>query len=151
MATSTTDQVIATLNRLVETCKDGENGYQTAALCVTNVDLKALFESYSQQRGIYSSELQSEIMRLGGSPEKHGSIAGPVWRAWTNIKSLLSGGSEHAVIAECERGEDAAKEAYLGALKQTLPPHVQALIERQFAGIREANERVHALETVTSH
>jgi uncharacterized protein (TIGR02284 family) len=145
------DNVLATLNRLIETCKDGENGYRTAAKCVTNVDLKALFETYSQQRGVYASKLQGEVMGLGGSPEVHRSVAGPVWRAWTNLKSLLTGGSEHAVIAEVERGEDAAKESYQAALKQPLPPHVQALTERQFAGIREAHERIHALEAVTSH
>jgi uncharacterized protein (TIGR02284 family) len=148
--TATNSEVIRVLNTLIETCKDGQNGYQTAAKCVTNMDLKALFDSYAQQRRYYTVELQSEVQRLGGNPEKHGTFAGPVWRAWTNMKSLLSDGSEHAVIAECERGEDAAKERYEGALKAILPAHVHALIERQLASIREAHDRVHALELATA-
>jgi uncharacterized protein (TIGR02284 family) len=147
---ATHDNVIEKLNDLIEVCKDGENGYQTAANCVTNADLKSLFQSYARQRGTYASELQAEVMRLGGEPEKHGNFAGPMWRTWTNVKSLLSGGSEHAVISACERGEDAAQASYQDALKTSLPPHIHALIERQLAGIREAHERVRALELATA-
>jgi uncharacterized protein (TIGR02284 family) len=143
--------LIATLNGLIQACKDGQNGYQTAAGLVSNADLKTLFESYAQQRGQYAAELQSEVQRLGGQPAIHGSLSGPAWRAWTNVKSVLSGDSEHAVIAECERGEDAARDAYQDALKNDLPAHVQALLERQLAGIKEAHERVRALETATAH
>ena len=149
--TATNQEVVSTLNTLIETCKDGQNGYQNAAGCVTDPDLRALLRSYAQQRERYAAELQSEVLRLGGNPQKHGSIAGPARRAWTNIKSLLSGGNEHAVIVECERGEDAAREQYVAALKTDLPAHVHALIERQLAGIREAHERVRALEPANTH
>jgi len=145
-----TEPVIVVLIRLIETCKDGVNGYQTAARCVTNPDLKALFRSYAQQRDRYAAELQNEVLRLAGTLEKRPSLSGSLWRAWTNIKSLLNGGSDHAVMAECERGEDAARGAYQEALTHPLPPHVHALIERQFAGIKEAHDRVHSLDAVVS-
>jgi uncharacterized protein (TIGR02284 family) len=148
---ATNNQAITTLNRLIETCKDGQKGYQTAAKSVSNVDLKALFASYAEQRAGYAAELQSDVMRLGGQPPEHGTLTGPVRRAWTNIKNIVSRGSEHAVIAECERSEDEAMERYLAAVKANLPPHVHALIERQLAGIREAHERVRALELATTH
>jgi uncharacterized protein (TIGR02284 family) len=45
-------------------------------------------------------------------------------RAWTNIKSAITGMSEHAVLAECERGEDVAKAAYETALQKSLPANV---------------------------
>jgi uncharacterized protein (TIGR02284 family) len=145
-------KVIATLNNLIETCKDGENGYQTAAHCVKNDDLKALFASYAKQRGLYAAELQGEVSRLGGDPEKTGSIAGALWRGWTNIKSAVTGGDEGAVIAECERGEDSAKKNYEEALHEGgLPADVQAMVERQYAGIKEAHDRIRALEVATSH
>src|SRR5262249_11558550 len=132
---SNTDEVISTLNDLIETCKDGENGYRTAAGSVKNADLQALFNSYAQQRGQFAAELQREVERLGGTPEKSGSVAGALWRGWTNIKSLVTGGSESAVIAECERGEDAAKKSYEQARKKFMPADVQAILERQYAGI----------------
>src|SRR3954447_12887265 len=112
MSTTPNRNVIAALNDLIETCKDGEEGYRTAEKCVHNEDVKKLFGSYSQQRARYAAELQSEVQRLGGTPEKTGSIAGALLRGWTNIKSAVTGGDEGAIIAECERGEDAAKASY---------------------------------------
>src|SRR5438128_2715118 len=38
--------IISTLNGLIETCKDAQNGFQTAADAVHNPDLKNLFRSY---------------------------------------------------------------------------------------------------------
>jgi uncharacterized protein (TIGR02284 family) len=146
------DTTVSVLNDLIQVCKDGHNGYQTATRCVTNTDLKALFKSYARQRTQYAAELQSEVRRLGGQPVNRGSLAGPAGRAWTNIRSLLCGDSEHAVFAVCERGEDSARDAYQDAVKShDLPAHVQALLERQLAGIKEAHERVRALETATAH
>ncbi len=143
------NQAIATLNGLIGICKDGGTGFQTAAKCVANRDLRNLFAAYARQRRQYAAELQVEVTRLGGSPAERGSWSAPVHRAWTNIKSLLGGGSESAVISECERGEDSARDAYADALRNPLPPHIHALLERQFAGIREAHARVRTLEEVT--
>lgn len=148
---TTQTQISSILNGLVQICKDGMNGYQTAAKCASNTDLKALFESYARQREQYATELQNEVQRLGKEPVNHGTLAGPAKRAWTNIKSMLSGDPEHAVIAECESAEDAARDAYHEALKNDLPAATQALLERQLAGIKEAHERIRALEAATAH
>src|SRR5437868_12560597 len=86
-----TRDLVSVVNNLIETCRDGEEGYQTAAKCVNNSDLKALFTSYSQQRAQFAAELQDEVRRLGGEPEKTGSIAGALHRGWTNIKSAVVG------------------------------------------------------------
>jgi uncharacterized protein (TIGR02284 family) len=107
------DEVIATLNELVETCKDGQDGFRTAAEGVKNAELATLFNTYSQQRGQFASELQNEVRRSGGDPEKTGSTAAALHRGWINIKSAVTGEDEGAVISECERGEDSAvKEAH---------------------------------------
>ncbi len=70
------DYVISTLNGLIETCKDGQQGFQTAAEAVKDSDLKTLFHSYAQERGRMVAELQAEVRSLGGDPEKSGSVAG---------------------------------------------------------------------------
>ncbi|HXG11514.1 MAG TPA: PA2169 family four-helix-bundle protein [Gemmataceae bacterium] len=147
---SNIDEVIAVLNNLIETCKDRQYGYQTAAEAVSDSQLKMLFQAYEKQSAQYAAELQNEVRRLGGDPEKEGSLAGWFLRGWMNVKAAVSGGDEGAVIAECERGEDAAKSNYENALKEFLPADVQALIQRQFAGIREGHDRMRALEVTTS-
>ena len=140
------DKVISTLNNLIETCKDGQNGFRTAADGVKNNELKTLFLTYSQQRAQFAGELQNEVRRLGGDPEKTGSVAATLHRGWINIKSAVTGEDEGAVISECERGEDAAVRNYEDALRDNLPGDVRSIIERQFSQVKEAHDRIRSLE-----
>jgi uncharacterized protein (TIGR02284 family) len=140
------DEVIATLNNLVETCKDGQNGFRTAAEGIKNSELTTLFNTYSQQRAQFAAELQSEVRRLGGEPEETGSTAAVVHRGWINIKSAVTGEDEAAVISECERGEDSAVEAYEEALETDLPNDVKVIVSRQFSQVKEAHDRIRSLE-----
>jgi uncharacterized protein (TIGR02284 family) len=98
-----------------------------------------------------AAELRAEVRRLGGDPEKRGSVAGALHRGWINIKNLVTGGDDAAIIAEAERGEDSAKRAYEDALKEPLPAGARELIEQQAAIVREAHDQVRALERATAH
>lgn len=140
------DNVISTLNGLIETCRDGQNGFQTAAEGVTNSELKTLFHGYAQQRAQFVGELQTEVRRLGGDPENMGSVAATLHRGWINIKSTVTGKDESAIIAECERGEDSAVSAYRDALDEDLPANIRTIVDRQYADIKQAHDRIRALE-----
>src|SRR5215813_3167800 len=111
------EELLECLNDLIQTCRDGEKGFQTAAEHVSDPDLKKLFNQYSVQRAQFASELQSEVRQLGGSPTTTGSVSGAFHRGWINIKSVVNGGSDDAILAECERGEDDAVENYQRVLK----------------------------------
>lgn len=144
------ENAISTLNNLIETCKDGQNGFQAAADGVKNSDLKTLFHTYSQQRAEFAGELQAEVRRLGGDPEQTGSIAASLHRGWIDIKSAVTGEDENAVISECERGEDSAVRNYEDALRdEDLPADIRSIVERQFAQVKEAHDRIRALERAT--
>ena len=143
------DNVISTLNNLIETCKDGQEGFRQAAEGVKNSELQTLFNTYAQQRAQFAAELQNEVLHLGGEPEKSGSTIGALHHGWINIKSALTGGDESAVISECERGEDSSVRRYEDALKGELPNDIRALVERQFAQVKEAHDRIRALERAT--
>lgn len=140
------DEVISTLNNLVETCKDGQNGFRTAAGGVKDTKLTTLFNTYSQQRGQFAAELQNEVRRLGGDPAETGSTAAVIHRGWMNIKSAVTGEDEGAIISECERGEDSAVKSYEEALKDNLPGDVKMLVELQFSQVKEAHDRIRLLE-----
>ena len=137
--------VIATLNDLLEISRDGEQGFRTCAEGVRSPNLKALFEAAARRCAEGAAELEAEIRGLGGEPAKGGSISGSMHRAWTNIKSAITGMNEHAVLAECERGEDAAKRAYEAALAEDLPPNVKAIVQRQYQGVKENHDRIRGL------
>lgn len=140
------DNAISTLNNLIETCKDGENGFRTAAGGVRNGELKTLFNLYAQQRAQFAAELQTEVRSLGGDPENTGSLAASLHRGWINIKSAVTGEDEGAVITECERGEDSAVKNYQEALEEDLPANVRSIIERQLIEVKEAHDRIRTLE-----
>src|ERR1700744_11744 len=101
------DETISTLNELIETLKDGQNGFSAAAADVKDSSVKTTFQKLAQERASLATELQSEVRKLGGDPEKSGSVAASMHRGWINIKSAL-GGCEKSILNEAERGEDVA-------------------------------------------
>ena len=140
------DKVISTLNRLIETVKDGEQGFKTAADGLTDAQTKSVFQQYSRDRAEMARELQAEVRKLGGDPDKGGSVSGTLHRGWINIKSAVTGKSDSSIIAEAERGEDVAKKEFQNALTESLPPSTFALVQQQSARVREAHDRVRAME-----
>jgi uncharacterized protein (TIGR02284 family) len=143
---ASTEQAVSTLNSLIETCRDGQDGFKTAAEGVNNAELKELFYSYSQQRAGFVGELQDEVRRLGGEPDTTGSVTASLHRGWMGLRAALTGGDEASVLAECERGEVAAMSNYRAAFNVDLPASVRQMVERQFAEIKEAHNHIRNLE-----
>jgi uncharacterized protein (TIGR02284 family) len=143
------DKAISVLNDLIETCKDGQEGFRTAAEAVKDSHLRTLFNEFSQQRAQFAGQLQAEVTLLGQDPEKSGSVSGSLHRGWINLKSAVTGGSDAAIISECERGEDSAKTAYKDALEENLPANIRSIVERQYMQVKETHDRVRSLEVKT--
>jgi uncharacterized protein (TIGR02284 family) len=144
------DDVVSTLNSLIETCKDGANGFRTAADGVEDASLKRLFSSYAEQRSQFAAELERLVTSLGADPADTGHVAGAMHRGWINLKAAITGKDDGAVISEAERGEDFAKERYQAALEKILPTDVRAAVERQYMQVKEAHDHVRALERTYS-
>jgi len=134
------------IDNLIETLNDGQEGFKKAAEGVTNPNLKSLFRDYSQQRSRFATALQSEARRQGEiDRETSSSATGALHRGGINLKSVVTGGDEHAILAECERGEDSAVEEYKQALADGLTPSTQELLSRQFVEIKAAHDRIKSL------
>lgn len=144
------DDTRSVLNDLIQTCKDGQQGFQEAANHVKDPTVRMLFLEYSQQRSKFAGELQQQVMSLGGDPQKSGSTMGALHRGWIDFKAKVTGQSDAAAIHEAESGEDAAVKAYQKALEKTLPNDVRDLIEQQYQSVRQAHARVRSLEVRTS-
>lgn len=144
------EDVISTLNNLIETCKDGQDGFKTAAEGVERSDLKSLFYELGQQRSQFAGELQTLVRELGGDPESTGSTTAALHRGWINIKSLITGKDETAILNEAERGEDIAKAAYEKATKEQLPSNVSTVVQQQSTQVKAAHDRVRDLRDAMS-
>ena len=92
-----------------------------------------------------TTELQAEVRRLGGDPERSGSMAGALHRGWLDIKSVVTGKDDHAILAEAERGEDVAKSTYESALNEALPASAETLVQQQAVKVRLAHDDVRSL------
>jgi uncharacterized protein (TIGR02284 family) len=135
--------IISTINNLIEALKDGQKGFKEAADAVNDPQLKSLFTEYSQQRARFATELQTEVRSIGEpEPETGGSAAGAMHRGWINLKSAITSNDESAVLTECERGEDAAVEAFEKAMRNDLPSPVRDVVSRQFSEIKSAHDRI---------
>lgn len=140
-----TDRTIDVINGLIETCEDGQHGFSVAAKDVKDADLRMLFERYSAQRAAFVQELRSLVRQLGGEAEDHGSAPGKLHRGWINLKAALSSHEAHAVLAECERGEDAAVKAYREALESLDDAVAREVVMRQYTQVQAAHDTVRDL------
>jgi uncharacterized protein (TIGR02284 family) len=144
-------EIISTLNSLIETLKDGQEGFKQAAEAVKDSNLKSLFAEFSLQRSRFAGELQAEARQFGESdPEDSSSTAGAMHRAWINLKSALTSGDDHAILAECERGEDSAIKEYKEALEdEDLAASVRGVVSRQYSEVKAAHDRIKQLRDTT--
>jgi uncharacterized protein (TIGR02284 family) len=134
------------LNNLIETLKDGEEGFRHAAEELQSPELKSVATEFSQQRAQFAGQLQSLAKSLGeSSPATGGSISGAVHRGWINLKSAISSHDNHAIMAEAERGEDIAVAAYRKALEAELPSNVRMVVQEQSTSVKAAHDRVKTL------
>src|SRR3954469_22333184 len=142
MNTNTT----STLNELIETLKEGQEGFRSAAEGAQSPDLKSLFNEYSNQRAQFAGQLQELAKSLGDSdPTDSPSLVSTLHRGWINIKAAVTGHDDHSILEEAERGEDVAKAAFDDALKADLPPGARQTVLTQAEAVRAAHDRVRDL------
>jgi uncharacterized protein (TIGR02284 family) len=82
---------------------------------------------------------------VGDESTDHGTVGGALHRAWINVKNTIFHGGRHEILAECERGDDAAVEVYREALAHELPMVVHAVIESQYDDVLRVHDRVKSL------
>ena len=139
------EEIVDTLNDLLESCRDGEYGFRECAEHARSEDIKVLLHRHSGECRAAGLELQTLIRQLGGKPDDGGSMAGALHRGWVSVRATLSAYSDQAMLNECERGEDAAVARYRKALKQNLPSSIRAVVERQARGAQRNHDQVKAL------
>jgi uncharacterized protein (TIGR02284 family) len=141
----TATNVRSTLESLIDICRDGSKGFEAAASAVKDPSLKAELMQYSMQRDEFALQLEDGITALGEQAWDHGSIAGSLHRAWIGVKGALTSHDAHAVLSECERGEDSAVETYQQAVSHDLPSAVRDMVELQYDAVRRVHDRIKSL------
>lgn len=133
------------LNDLILINNDRIAGYEKAIheLEENDADLKSLFQRMIDQSRQLRNALGTEVQVLGGTMAEGTMASGKIYRAWMDIKALFSGHDRHAILANCERGEDAAQKAYRTALEEEdVPAYLKELIIKQQQTLKYSHDEV---------
>src|SRR5258706_4293120 len=103
------NNAVSVVEALIETCKDGQKGYQDATSHVKRSDLKTYFNEQAMERGRFAQELQSELAKLGEPGKKVSrSVSGALHRASIDTKASLGGGDK-TILESLEKSEANSK------------------------------------------
>jgi uncharacterized protein (TIGR02284 family) len=139
------DDIIDTLNDLIETSKDGEYGFRASAEYVKDGALRQSFQRRADECRTAAAELQAIVASLGGKAEDGGTTGGALHRGWVAVKGTLAGYTDKAILEETESGEDSALESYRKALEADLTPDVRSVVERQYEGVKRNHVEIRRL------
>ena len=92
--TSSIEQQITILNGLIETTLDSAYGYKEAAGDAKNLAFKHLFEGRWLQRKQLTTELQSEVRSLGGTPDDDGTMLAAARCIFINLRNTMAGSDQ---------------------------------------------------------
>ena len=130
----------AILNHLIETCRDGEHGFEHAAGLVSDPAFKILFTGLAHRRAQLAAELLPHAQRFGGSEATEGTAAASLHRRWMDVVGSLGGQNDGAILAEARRGDTVTVAAFKDALNGVLPSSVRDLVERQYLEVRSSHD-----------
>jgi len=132
-------EISSVLNDLLETAKDGAEGFRRAAEEASDPSLKQLFTKYASQREGYALELQELMQENGSKPRESGHISATLHRGWLTVRERITEPDDKTLIDACESGEDIAMKKYGEAVKKALPRDIESLVQRQYLGVKEAH------------
>ena len=130
--------------------RDAEQGFRGAAHAVNDAETKLMFEQYAAEHARFATELQDAVRALGFDPIDPQGVGGMVRASWMSLKGILTGHDVHAILVEAERAEDSSLKTYRVALSKTLTPEIALIMQRQFAEIQVAHDRIQALSKATA-
>jgi uncharacterized protein (TIGR02284 family) len=139
------DSSIATLNGLIETCKDGEYGFRLSAEHVKSLPIRTLLDRRASECAEAAIQLALRVSQLGGKPEDGGTATGALHRGWVAVRGTLVGYSDLAILEACEQGEDIALKRYREALEADLPEVDRAVVALQFEGVKRNHAQIRTL------
>jgi uncharacterized protein (TIGR02284 family) len=98
------------------------------------------------------AELSKLVNQIGGETDGGHTISGTIHRNWLDLKATFSGHDRSSILAECERGEDAIKEAYQDALNSDngLIDEVRQVVSTQSFEIIASHDQIKAMRQSTN-
>ena len=138
-----------TAKELVETLKDGERGFASAAEKLRDGDRPewaTTLQRLSEQRAGFRREIVEMGHEYGDDVDESGSVAATLHRGWISLKDALTGDDAGSVLGAAVTGEDHAVSEYEKAEKADLSAGFRQVVARQHAAVVAARDEVKALQ-----
>ncbi len=138
-----------TAKELVETLKDGERGFASAAEKLRDGDRPewaTTLQRLSEQRAGFRREIVDMGHDYGDDVDESGSVAATLHRGWISLKDALTGDDAGSVLGAAVTGEDHAVSEYEKAEKADLSAGFRQVVARQHAAVVAARDEVKALQ-----
>lgn len=130
------------VNDLISFLYDGSKGFKLASENVQNTTFKTGLANFARQRENFIAELKPLVATRGERPEDSGTARGAIHRGWVNLRNSLTTG-DHAILSECERGEDSAVEKYRDLIESAkITPQFRQVLQRQYDEVKQAHDTV---------
>lgn len=140
-----TKEVLDKLQTLIQANLDSFDGFKHAANKLEDPDHWTNMFELAFQRGLHAERLRKIVALCGEKPVESGSMMASAHRCWTDLKTAVTGGDAHAILAEAERGEDYIKGLYEDILKETAGEPTTKLLNEQYARVKEGHDLVRAM------
>jgi len=123
------------MNRLIRRCLTDATVQRGAARSIEPGRRLDDLLFFSHRRDEFVSELEAEIIALGGHPRKSLSPLTDFWSALREMREAVVGFNASDALATCAKVEKKTHELYEHALLADLPARPHAIVERQRAEI----------------
>tara|TARA_R110000737_G_scaffold2923_8_gene9008 strand:+ start:334490 stop:334948 length:459 start_codon:yes stop_codon:yes gene_type:complete len=140
--TNLNEDTIKGIQNLISINIDSSKGFTSAAEHIENDQIASYFRDCGKERLRFAHELQVATSISNEEPEDDGSLKGTVHRWWMDIRATVTGGNEHTVLADAERGEDEIKHLYEKTLKDTAGSPLNAVLQSQYALVKKRHDQI---------
>ncbi|MHC4376549.1 MAG: PA2169 family four-helix-bundle protein [Planctomycetota bacterium] len=137
------------LIRLAELNVDSADGFEKAAALANNTSLSQLFDQYSHERREFARTLWGFLDEAPADHAVAGSAKAQLHRWWIELRDLLQGGDDHALLVEVERGEQHIEDAYSNALGEVGSGPIRNVLQQQHDHVRKAMRRVNRIKDLS--
>ena len=141
-----TDEKVA--KELVETLKDGRNGFSAAAEKLRDSDrpdLADAMQKYADQRAVFAREIVEMGHEYGDDVDEGGSFAAALHRGWLSMKDAVSGDDAGGVLDAAVSGEEHAESEYRKALDADLSDGFRTVVARQHEAVVQTQTELKSL------
>jgi uncharacterized protein (TIGR02284 family) len=140
-------EIVGSLNNLIQINNDRIQGYLTAAQETDQDDLKSVFSEMMTASQECRRELVQEVVKLGGTPIEGTTTSGKLFRVWMDVKAALTSKDRKAILNSCEFGEDAALKTYEGEIDADVLSGVELLplVKEQHSKIKAGHDKIKQL------